>query len=264
MKAPVLKAIIAEDMAEYIETIEILLNEVAPDVEVAGKATRLEDAELLIEQLRPDVVFMDIQFENEGKTGFDLLESIKQKARFEFQVVFITAHSESKYYSRAFEYKALHFLEKPVNKHKLADAVERVRNTKIELKLTRLASILENDRMEFNKQTDPVKISIEGARFNELVELKNIVFVEAEGRKTNVYLNNDTVIQSLKNFGEQERILSAYPGFIKINRSELINMNYVERYSRKEKLVVLKCQNCNHYISKDLFHIFEKRITKKG
>ncbi len=66
-------ALIAEDMAEYLETIVKAMNQVAPDVKIVGKTTTLNDTEKMIVKHRPSVVVLDIAFEAEGKTSFDML-----------------------------------------------------------------------------------------------------------------------------------------------------------------------------------------------
>ncbi len=264
MKEPLVKAIIVEDMEDYIGAIEMLLAEVAPEVVVAGKATTLAKAEKLIVDLSPDVVMLDIQFENEGKTGFDLLETLKIRRKLNFQLIIITAHIEKQYYDKAFEYRAVHFLEKPVNKHKLADAIDRVKQAQVDMKLNKLTSILENEIGIIKTEPKSAKINIEGLQFNEIVDIRDIVWIEANGRKSNVYLCNDKKIVSIKGIGEFEKQLKDYTGFFRINRSEIINMGCVERYSKKEKLVVVKGSAANHYISKELFAPFVELINKNN
>jgi len=260
MKESIVKAIIVEDMEDYIEAIEMLLGEVAPEVIVVGKATTLAKAENLINELSPDLVMLDIQFENEGKTGFDLLDSLKSRQRLNFQLIIITAHIERQYLVTAFEYKALHFLEKPLNKHKLADAIARVKQSQFDFKLNALASIIENEVGALKSERKSVKINIEGHRYNEIIDIKDIVRIEAEGRKSKVYLHDKKIIGSMRNIGDFETLLKDYSFFFRVNRSEIININYVDRYSKKEKMVILAGNSSTHYISKDKFPSFTEKM----
>lgn len=249
-------------MADYISTIELLVNEVAPEVKIVGKATHLADAEKLIERLCPDVIFLDIQFENEGKTGFDLLETLKAKNKIIFQLIIITAHFEIQHYSKAFEHNALHFLEKPINKHKLAAAIARVKSTQIHHKINRITHFMENEIGQMNARENAYKINIRGIRFNEIVDLQDIVWIEADGRKSVIYLRNDTKVISLDSIGTLESQFQHHQNFMRISRSEIINLCFVERYSKKEKIVIMKGMSPKHYISRDIFFDFTERISK--
>jgi two-component system, LytTR family, response regulator len=256
-----IKAIIIEDMAEYAGTIELLLAEVAPWVNVAGIALSLAEAEKLIVDKNPDAVFLDIQFESEGKTGFDLLDTLKNRNLLNFQLIIITAHIEKKYYARAFEYKALHYIEKPVSKGRLQDAVTRVKETMVNLKLNELASKIGNEIGSLIKENQSPRINIAGLKYNEIVEINDIVWIEADGRMAIIYLKNEKRIVSIENIGKVEDQLKPFSDFFRINRSEIINIRFVEKYSKKEKLVVIPGKIPNHYVSKQKFPEFVGKLT---
>ncbi len=260
MNEPLIKAIIVEDMAEYMGTIELLVKEVAPSVVITGKYSTLSEAEKMIKQVLPDLVFLDIQFESEGKTCFDLLDKFKNDKRYNFQIIIITAHIEKQYYARAFEFKALHFLEKPLNKIKLAEAVERVSETMVNHKLNSLATLLHTELGAFKTETKPQKINIEGVLFNEIINMNEIVWIEADGRKSNIYLQNERKIVSTSNIGIFEKKLETFEKFQRISRSEIINIEYVTRYSKKEKMALLKYSTNKFYISKEAFPLFLKKV----
>lgn len=260
MKESLLKAVIVEDMAEYIGTIELLVKEVAPSVTIVGKSSTLCEAEKIIKEELPDVVFLDIQFEREGKTCFDLLEKFKNDKRYNFQIIIITAHFERQYYAKAFEYKAIHFLEKPLNKIKLSEAIDRVKETVIDYKLNSLASLFQSELGAFKSDAKSQKISIEGVLFSEIVDVNEILWIEADGRKSNVYLHNGRKIISTDNLGVLEKKLEKPGKFIRINRSEIINIEYVSRYSKKERMAVLNGTANKFFISKEVFPVFLSKL----
>ena len=261
MKESLLKAVIVEDMTEYIGTIELLVKEVAPSVIIVGKSATLSEAEKIIKEELPDVVFLDIQFESEGKTCFDLLEKFKNDKRYNFQIIIITAHIEKQYYVKAFEYKAVHFLEKPLNKLKLAEAIERAKEAAIDYKLNSLATLFQSEFGALKSDTKSQKINIEGVLFSEIVDANDILWIEADGRKSNVYLQSDKMIASINSLGNFERKLSENENFFRINRSEIINIEHVSRFSKKEKLAILKGVTKKFFISKELFPEFLSRIN---
>jgi two-component system LytT family response regulator len=92
-----------------------------PDVAVIGECGNGRDAVAAIAELRPDLVFLDIQMP--VMDGFEVLKRI-QGADMPM-VVFVTAFDE--YAIKAFEAHALDYLLKPVDDARLADALERAR-----------------------------------------------------------------------------------------------------------------------------------------
>jgi two-component system LytT family response regulator len=93
-----------------------------PEVEVVGEARHADEARALIQELRPDVLFLDIHMP--GQTGFDLLASLEGPAP---QVIFTTAYDQ--YALKAFEVNALDYLLKPVSESRLATALAKLRPT---------------------------------------------------------------------------------------------------------------------------------------
>ena len=91
-----------------------------PDVEIVGEAEDGVQAAERIAELTPDLVLLDIQMP--GASGLDVVASLgKQRPA----VIFCTAYDQ--YAVDAFELSALDYLLKPVNRARLAAALERVR-----------------------------------------------------------------------------------------------------------------------------------------
>ena len=91
-----------------------------PDVAVVGEAQHADEARHSIQELRPDVLFLDIHMP--GQSGFDLLASLEGPAP---SVVFTTAYDH--YAVQAFEVNALDYLLKPVSEARLAAALTKLR-----------------------------------------------------------------------------------------------------------------------------------------
>lgn len=91
-----------------------------PAVTVVGEARQADEARQRIEELRPDVLFLDIHLP--GQTGFDLLASLAGPTP---HVIFTTAYDQ--YALKAFEVNALDYLLKPVSEARLAAALAKIR-----------------------------------------------------------------------------------------------------------------------------------------
>jgi len=91
-----------------------------PDVEVIGEASDGASALMLTAQLRPDVIFLDVQMPDVD--GFDVAASLPDDA---LALVFVTAFDQ--YALRAFDAQAADYLLKPVEPERLARTVQRLR-----------------------------------------------------------------------------------------------------------------------------------------
>src|ERR1700761_4613218 len=118
-----IKTILVDDELKSCEILEELLTMFDNSIQIIGKAHNLADAVDLIDTLKPELVFLDIQMPT--GTGFEVLESIKHK---NFNLVFITAHDE--YAVKAFKYSATDYLLKPINIDELEACVQKIENKK--------------------------------------------------------------------------------------------------------------------------------------
>ena len=122
-----MRAIVIDDERLARKELINLLNQLET-VEVVGEAVNVEDAKEKIDQLNPDVIFLDIQMPE--KTGFDLLEELDNVPH----VIFTTAYDE--YALKAFQVNALDYLLKPIEPKRLEEAIQRL-SGKIENQIKR-------------------------------------------------------------------------------------------------------------------------------
>src|SRR3954468_12917169 len=115
-----IKAILVDDVEKANVLLRMKLAEHCPEVKIVGEAEDADQAIELIESKHPQLVFLDIGMA--GKTGFDLLEEIKER---NFHVIFVTAHTE--YAIKAYRYSVTDYLLKPVNNQVLKEAVQKVK-----------------------------------------------------------------------------------------------------------------------------------------
>ena len=106
--------LIDDERLARVELRKLLMD--FPSIEVVEEAANVAEALDKIDQLKPDLIFLDIQMP--GKTGFDLLAELDRSP----QVIFTTAHHE--YALKAFEVNALDYLMKPIDPVRLADAIQ--------------------------------------------------------------------------------------------------------------------------------------------
>src|SRR5436305_11340483 len=115
-----IKAIIIDDERLARSELRKLLMDF-PEIEVVAEASNAGEGVEKIENINPDLIFLDIQMP--GKTGFDMLSELDKAPH----VIFTTAYND--YAIKAFEVNALDYLLKPVEPKRLADAVEKLRKS---------------------------------------------------------------------------------------------------------------------------------------
>jgi len=115
-----LRTLVADDEPLAREWLRNLLA-VEPDVEIVGEVGDGFRAVLAIQELKPDVVFLDIQMP--GLDGFGVLEMLGPRELP--ALVFVTAYDQ--YALRAFEVHALDYILKPFGQERLRATLERVR-----------------------------------------------------------------------------------------------------------------------------------------
>ena len=116
-----LKTVIVDDDFRDRDILKQLLERYCPDeVEVAGSASNVAEAFLLIAEKKPGLVFLDIELGSES--GFDLLKKFTQ---YPFRVIFATAHDQ--YAIQAIKFNALDYLLKPIERERLERALREDR-----------------------------------------------------------------------------------------------------------------------------------------
>ena len=206
-----MKTVIIDDSRLARNELKRLLKEF-DNVQVIGEAASVDEAKEKINELRPDLIFLDIQMP--GKTGFDLLEELESIP----EVVFSTAYDE--HALKAFEYNALDYLVKPVQKQRLAGAVSKVFD-KIKKK-----QAAERDGEE-NILTINDQVFVKDGERCWFVQLTDIRLFEVSGNYTTVYFGDSKpMITRTLNYLESRLDDKT---FFRANRQQIINLKWIER-----------------------------------
>lgn len=213
-----MNAILIDDERMSLELMELKVQKVAPDISILATFQKPEEAIVGIRQLKPDVVFLDIEMP--GMDGFALL---RQLGTYSFDVIFTTAYSQ--YAIEAIRQSAIDFLLKPVREVELSNAIERLKRRHLEKKQIEATAKLN-------------KISIPSLKGVILVAVEDIIRLESEGNYTTFYLKSLSVksiqkITASRTMKEFEAVLAPF-NFIRIHRSSIINLHYLQEYIRGE------------------------------
>lgn len=227
-----LKAIVVDDEELARKNLTMLLNEYCGEMEVIGEAGNIVDARQMIEELKPDVVFLDIRMPS-GSEGFDLLESLEER---NFLVVFVTAFKD--YALRAFNANAIHYVLKPIDIDDLQMAVEKVVESRSVFKAnpenfqTYFESI-RNLSTTLGNQGYGDKVAISHSRGIKLIEVGDIVYLEASGNCTMIYFADGSRYLDTRTLKIYEGILSP-TRFYRIHKSHIINLACLKEYLNED------------------------------
>jgi two-component system, LytTR family, response regulator len=214
-----LRCILLDDEESNNTLLEHMLHDHCPQVQVVGRETDAENGIILIRELHPDLLFLDVEMP--GLNGFQLL---KQLEPVFFEVIFVTAHSE--YALNAFDVQAMGYLTKPIDKDRLLKVVQVARE-RIQQKDTTssIFTMLEN-RMKHRHETKVPLSTLNGLIF---VNEEDIIYCESNGRYTFFHMMDGKKLVISKSIGEYEKILPD-GAFVRIHDKYIINLKYVNEY----------------------------------
>lgn len=205
-----MRALIIDD--ERLARKELIkLLEEHPSIEVVGEATHADEALEMINELNPDLLFLDIQMP--GKTGFQLLEELDAVPL----VVFTTAYDE--FAIKAFEVSALDYLLKPIQPERLLETVSKIAEK--ERTMVAAQKGVTDKKLGFNDQ-----VFVKDGERCWFVSLANVRLFESDGNYIKVYFdsNRPMIHKSLNALDEKldER------AFFRASRKHIINLSWVE------------------------------------
>ncbi|MCD6010846.1 MAG: yehT 1 [Flavipsychrobacter sp.] len=170
-----IKAIIIDDEIEACDNLLNILSEyIDSNITVVGIANDTIRAERLINELKPDVVFLDIEMPDEN--AFQFLERISP---VDFEIVFVTAYDE--FAIRAFRLNALDYILKPIDIDELATTI-----IKLEERVFYKGVVKNNDNpsdvlRQITNKEQPTKLAIRSLNHLEVVDFSDISYIEGQG-----------------------------------------------------------------------------------
>ena len=222
--------LIIDDEPPARERLHQLLGSFSETFRVVDEARNGTEAVEKINQLQPDVIFLDIEMP--GFNGFELLERLDKIPI----VVFCTAFDQ--YSLKAFETNSIDYLLKPVRLERLQQTVEKLSSFTNNLSSTNIMSVLK----EFYSQKEDKKMtSITVKKGDKLifVKLEEVTHFEADEKYVSVHTNKEVHLTE-QSLSQLEQKLPDY--FLRIHRSIIINRNYVanvQKYFNSRFLIAL-------------------------
>ncbi|QEH40958.1 LytTR family DNA-binding domain-containing protein [Chitinophaga sp. XS-30] len=221
-----IKAIIVDDEQHCIDALKAMLQKKCPEVTVLAGVNSVSDARQIIDELQPDLVFLDVEMPHQN--GFELL---KQYDKVVFDVIFTTAYEQ--YALKAIKFNALDYLLKPFSVQDLQEALRKYherRLNKQDAGITPIEAFLQN--MKTMQQTNK-KIALPTINGLVFMPVQNIVRCESTGNYTKIFFTDRKQLLVSKPLKEFEELLTDVD-FFRIHNSHLINLQQMESYIQGE------------------------------
>lgn len=234
-----LRVIIIDDEEAGIVNLKILAQRNSHLIRVIGTALNGQEGLTLIEDYRPDVVFLDINMPN--MNGFELLDKLNFR---DFKIVFITAYRE--YAIRAIKNKAFDYLLKPIADEDFKRCLEELVKTK-------------KDSATHAKVETQGVVEIQVKDGIIYIKQRDIIRLEASRSYTEIYLDSGIKHTASKTLKDFEHKLDKHL-FFRCHKSHIINLYKVKKFVNNDGFYALMSDGCSPEISKAMKDIFLDRL----
>ena len=220
------KVIIVDDESAGRHLIKEYLEDF-PNLVLLGEANNGVDAVKIINEFKPDLVFLDVQMP--GMTGFDVLTHLEELPL----VIFSTAYDQ--YALKAFDVHAIDYLLKPYTKERFAKSIERLQEN-TDNKARPLTESLLMDKPEY-----PDRILVQSQNKLVTVALEDVIRIEAFGDYSKLIINDKTYLSNYGISALEDKLDSK--SFIRVHRSSIINLSKVKELNKYTKSYDVTMQN---------------------
>lgn len=222
-----IKALVIDDEANARSVVKNMLQQLALPVDVIGEAASAAEGLQKAEELKPDLLFLDIQMP--GGSGIELMQGLGAAKP---QVIFVTAHQG--FAIQALKLSAIDYLLKPIDPTDLKEAVEKVVQQKSSLQAGQLSLFQQAlQGLQGPQRQAPQRLAISTSEGILFADLKDIIWIESLTGYCKFYLQGQKPVVVSKNLKEYEDLLAAHH-FFRTHQSSVVNLLHIKKYVRGE------------------------------
>ncbi len=217
-----IKCLIVDDEPPAVDELSFILDSMG-GVDVVGAAHSAGSAISAIQDLQPNLVFLDIKMP--GRDGFDVIRACSSFKKIPF-FVFATAYDE--HAVKAFEASAVDYILKPFQADRVKESVKRVQKLLLDRQQGELCEQLEKLVDRIHSNPNPIaKISVEHKGRILLLDPNGIVYFKAENKGILAFTNRECYsLRGAASLDHMESRLEEH-GFFRSHRGYLVNLSCV-------------------------------------
>lgn len=227
-----MKAIIADDEDLARDLVKSFLQKHS-NIEIIAECADGFNAVKAIHELKPDIVFLDVQMPK--LTGFEVLELLEYKPI----IIFTTAYDE--FAVKAFELNAIDYLLKPFSQERFDKAIAKALSIK-QANIPQQESKTQNLESYIDENTSLIeRVVIKKASQLIVIPVENINYIESQDDYVMIYDEKSNYLKQ-KTMKYFESVLDKEK-FIRIHRSYIVNIEKIQKvelYEKDSYLVILK------------------------
>ena len=221
---PTIKALVIDDEKEACDNLINILHEyITPDINIIGIANDTAEAELLINELNPDAVFLDIEMP--GENAFQFLSRMHPHS---FDIIFVTAYDE--FAIKAFKLNAVDYILKPICIEELGEAIVKLRERISYRQFVKFSDHQINAVKQIANKEPPRKITLKSLNHVDVVDFKDIYSIEGLGSYCKIFYNKSGANKEITTsniIAYYEEILPA-DLFFRVHKSFLVNCMHIK------------------------------------
>jgi two-component system LytT family response regulator len=245
-----IRSIIIDDERHSCDALKMLLDKCCTQVQVTAICYSGADAIEKINEIKPDLIFLDIEMPN--MNGFQMLE---QLSKIDFEIIFTTSYDQ--YAITAFKFSALDYLLKPVDREELEKAVQKV-SKKINPAISQQLEIL---LQKINQPAIPVqRIALPTMQGLEFVPVDSIIHCASSNNYTEFFLADKKRLLVSRTLKETEDMLTDH-AFLRVHHSHIVNLNAISRYIKGEGGYLIMADGSSVDVSRSRKELLMQKIT---
>ena len=215
------RALIVDDEIAAQRTLVGMLQAFCPQVQVVGQVNNVSEAVALVERLKPDLIFLDIQL-SAYESGFDLIGRTKHLS---YGVIFVTAYAQ-------YAIKAINFVQPwayLVKPFSADDLMEAVRNA--------CKKMIEKQDSSPNQEVARSSLIISDARKGKIIlRTSDILYCKNDQSVVEIhFMKNQTQADCLYTYKSLRQLKLALPEhqFYRIHHGYIVNLAFVSKFEKK-------------------------------
>lgn len=210
-----INTLIVEDDDTNIKLLKIMLAKYCPNIKVIGTAKTTKQFIDLVFKKKPDLLLLDIHLGEQKNT----LEILAEMKHLNCEIIIISSY-DSFAIEALNKYNISGYLVKPIEALALKNVISQV--------------VEEHQKEEtVNDKIFENIIAISTTKSIEFVMVKDIIYLEADGKYTVFHLNNEQTKVVSKNLGEYEKILPPQI-FFRIHHKYIVNLQKVVNINKSD------------------------------
>jgi two-component system LytT family response regulator len=245
----VIKAVIIDDESYACQALTTLLKNHCPDVTVVTTCQDPREAIAIVENSKPELVFLDIEMPH--MNGFSFLGKCSPAS---FDVIFTTSYDQ--YAIKAIKISALDYLLKPVDATELKAAMQKYRERRVPASRQQLEILLAKLQQPSSASARIALPTMEGL---QIIPISDIIFCSSSSNYTILTLKDKQKLTVSKTLKEIEEMLEEHR-FLRIHHSYLVNLDEIKKYFRGEGGAVLMSDGSSVDVSRAKKELLLKKL----